>query len=295
MTSTILDIAFIGCGSVGKPLGRILASKGVTIRTVCCTSLASAEAACRFIGQGRPLESHQAREAAASAMITIIATPDRAIGEVDAIIAPSLERGSVVLHLSGAFASTVLAASGSRGASTGSMHPLQSFSDLEESLSLIPGSLFACEGDKEAVATARVIATLVGGKPVLIPTENKPLYHAAAVAASNFLVSLLCFSADLMESAGLGREDGLEALMPLVQGTLKNARSKGVPAALTGPVERGDVATVRAHMDALAAICPDLERKYAAFCGITIEAAARKGSIGQAAAEEMKKAIAGKG
>ena len=115
------------------------------------------------------------------------------------------------------------------------------------------------------------------------------------MAASNFLVSLLCFSTDLMESAGLEREDCLESLMPLIRGTLKNAQVKGVPAALTGPVERGDLATIGAHMKTLAETRPDLAEKYAVLCRITVEAACRKGSIDQTTAGEILKLIGGRG
>ena len=278
MTDSIHDISFIGCGSAGRPLGRLLVNAGIPIRGVCCASARSARDASRFMAQGAPMP---AQEAAAAARTIIIATPDRAIEEADQAIASSLNRGAVVLHLSGALSSSILAASAGAGARVGSMHPLQSFTDPRKALELVGGSIFACEGDDEAVRRAIAIASAVGGKPITIGTDTKPLYHAAAVAASNFLVSLLCLSVDLMEKTGMDRKTALEALLPLIDGTLKNARTQGVPQALTGPVERGDADTVHTHLIAIRALCPELEEKYQALTGMTIEAALRKGSISE--------------
>ena len=234
--------------------------------------------------QGTPMT---APEAAAAAHTIIIATPDRAIEEADRSIAPSVKPGTVVLHLSGALSSSILAASAAAGARVGSMHPLQSFPDPQRALELVGGSIFACEGDADAVRTATAIANAVGGRPITISTDTKPLYHAAAVAASNFLVSVLCLSVDLMEKTGMDRKTALDALMPLIDGTLKNARTEGLPQALTGPVERGDTHTVHTHLDAIRALCPELEEKYQALTGMTIEAALRKGSISEQEAAEF--------
>jgi len=228
-----------------------------------------------------------APEAAASARTIIIATPDRAIGEVDGTIGPSVNEESVVLHLSGALSSSILTASSAAGARIGSMHPLQSFPDPRKALELVGGSVFACEGDAEAVRRATAIAVTVGGRPIAIGTDTKPLYHAAAVAASNFLVSILCLSVDLMEKTGMDRQTALDALMPLIEGTLKNARSQGLPQALTGPVERGDTHTVHTHIEAIRTLCPELEEKYQALTGMTIDAALRKGSITKEKAAEF--------
>lgn len=284
MIDTIHDISFIGCGSAGRALGRLLAEANVPIRGVCCARAESAREACRFMEQGTPMT---APDAAAAARTVLIATPDRAIVEADRSIASSVNPGTVVLHLSGALSSSILAASAAAGAHVGSMHPLQSFPDPQRALELVRGSIFACEGEAGAVRTATAIAHTVGGRPITISTDTKPLYHAAAVAASNFLVSLLSLSVDLMEKTGMDRKTALEALMPLIDGTLKNARAQGLPQALTGPVERGDTHTVHTHLETIRALCPELEEKYQVLTGMTIEAALRKGSINEQKAAEF--------
>jgi len=231
------------------------------------------------MGQGTPVDARnpdRIARAAAGAKTVIIATPDSAIASVEKEAAPGTGPGHVVLHLSGALSSSVLSACRTAGADVGSMHPLQSFSSFTESLDLIAGSIFTCEGDDKAVRTAKAIAGLVSSRPVTISSAAKPLYHAAAVSASNFLVTLLTLSADLMEKTGMDRKTALDALMPLVDGTIRNVRSRGAPQALTGPVERGDMETVRVHLKAIRKECPDLEEMYAALTKMTREAARRK-------------------
>jgi len=289
MTKALHDISFIGCGSVGRTLGRLLQEAGIPIRGVCCRSPASAEKACAFMGAGEPMAA--AAAAAASAGCVIIATPDRAIAGAEKDAARGIETGRVVLHLSGALPSSILSACSGAGAAVGSMHPLQSFTDPERSLENVAGSVFACEGDGEAVRTATAIAEAAGGLPVTIPTQSKPLYHAAAAAASNFVSTILCLSVDLMEKTGMDRKTALDALVPLIDGTIRNARARGLPQALTGPVERGDVNTVRTHLQAIRAACPELEGIYSSLVGMTVDAALRKGSITKEQAAALRDSV----
>jgi len=286
-----LEIAFIGCGSVGRPLGKLLAAAGAHIGPVCCRTTASAETACRFLGHGRPLDASETARAAASAKVVIVATPDRVIAEADRAAAPGLGPGQVILHLSGAFPSTILRESRRAGADIGSMHPLQSFTDPAQSLDQIAGAVFACEGDAPALAAARSLAEAVGASPITIATDRKALYHAAAVTASNSLVALLCLAADLMEASGMERGQGLEALQPLIHGTLQNILSRGTPQALTGPVARGDVDTIRSHLEALGDLEPACRHAYATLGHLTVEAALRNGTISPQQAEEFQRLL----
>jgi predicted short-subunit dehydrogenase-like oxidoreductase (DUF2520 family) len=259
--------------------------QGIPIDGVCCTTLESASEACRFMGGGTPLGG--AEEAAASAPAVIIATPDTEIALAARAAARSIRPGAVVLHLSGALSSELLEPCRGKGGAIASMHPLQSFADPGAALHLVPGSVFACEGDEAAVETAFRIAERIGGKPIRIATDRKTVYHAAAAAASNFMIPPLLLALDLMEAAGLGRETGMEALKPLILGTAKNAALVGVPAALTGPIERGDRIVIERHLEAIAAQCPERREAYAELARMTVEAARRKGSIPDADADAM--------
>ena len=264
---------------------------GHSIAGVCCRSRESACNACSFMGAGDALDSGEADKAAASADVVIIATPDNVIGKIEEAASRGVKKGGVVLHLSGALPSLVLEHCRSRGAHTGSMHPLQSFAVPEAAIRSVPGSLFACEGDGKALGTALMIAESIGGKPVEIDTASKPLYHAAAASASNFLIAPILLAVDLMEKAGLDRKTGLEALAPLILGTCKNATQVGVPGALTGPIERGDHAVVADHLKAIEKGCPELLPIYIRLARMTLDAAKRKGRFTPSAREELERIL----
>ena len=289
-----LEVAFIGCGAVGRTLGRLWREAGISVGGVCCTTAASAEEACRFIGAGTPAAGAEGiRAAARSAPVVVLAVPDDRIPPLAEQAAPALGPGRRVLHLSGALSSLVLAPCRERGAAVGSMHPLQSFPDPEAALGRVAGAFFACEGDPPALEAAFRLAEAAGGRPVRIETAVKPLYHAAAAAASNFMIPALTLAADLMEAAGFSREEGLAALRPLVLGTAEGACSLGVPRALTGPIERGDVEVVRKHREEIARHAPALLEGWRTLARMTVEAARRKGSIDAAAARRLEEAVEG--
>lgn len=186
--------------------------------------------------------------------VVVLAVSDDALAGCVADLARSAAfvPGRVVLHLSGVLTSDVLAPLGALGARTGSMHPLIAFSS-EPSLVArqFRGATFALEGDIAAVAIADAIVRRLGGSPVTLAPELKPLYHAGAVFASNYLVTLVAVAARLLEDAGIAGEGALAALVPLARATLENLEASGPVAALTGPVARGDVATVRRHLMSL--------------------------------------------
>lgn len=190
----------------------------------------------------------------AAAGVVVLAVPDDALPGCVADLARGggLAPGTVVLHLSGALTSELLAPLAGPGAHAGSMHPLVAFGPDP---AVVPGQLkgatFALEGDVEAVGVADAIVRRLGGVPATVAPELKPLYHAGAVLASNYLVGLVASAARLLERAGLARADAVAALAPLLRATVANLEAAGPAGALTGPIARGDVATVRRHLTAL--------------------------------------------
>jgi len=221
----------------------------------------------------------------ARAAIVVLAVGDDALGPcvADLARAEALVPGQVVLHLSGALTSDVLAPLAALGAKTGSMHPLIAFAaDPAASARRFRGATFALEGNVGAVALADAVVRRLGGVPVTLAPELKPLYHAGAVFASNYLVTLVAVAARLLEGAGLAPEAALAALAPLARATLDGLEAAGPVAALTGPVARGDVATVRRHLMALNHADVELYRaagretlKLARAAGLGSEKAAR--------------------
>lgn len=274
-------------------MGRKLNEAGYTIGNISCQSKSSADKAQRFIGAGTTSEPEEGpRRSALSSTIIIIGTPDRSISSVDVRLAPHLHKGHIILHLSGALPSSRLKHCRDRQAAIGSMHPLQSFADPEATLEILAGSTFACEGDERAVVAGFEIAQAVGGHPIRIQTESKSIYHAAAAAASNFMIAPLLLALDLMKAAGLDHETGLQALSPLITGTARNAVRIGVPDALTGPIERNELLVIQGHLQSIAKDCPDCLPSYRALARLTVDVAIRKGRLSEAEAAKLITLIA---
>jgi predicted short-subunit dehydrogenase-like oxidoreductase (DUF2520 family) len=156
--------------------------------------------------------------------------------------------GCAALHCSGALSGDVLAPLHAVGYRVGSLHPLQSIAHPVTGAERLAGSWFAVSGEPEAAAVARRLVASLDGTPLTIPVTRRPLYHAAAVVASNYLPVLLALAARLLVHAGAREEDAVSALLPLMRGTLDNIGEHGIAAALTGPIARGDVETVRLHL-----------------------------------------------
>jgi predicted short-subunit dehydrogenase-like oxidoreductase (DUF2520 family) len=163
-----------------------------------------------------------------------------------------------VLHLSGMMDERVLAPLRPTGAALGCLHPLQAITQPERAPDRLRGALAALTGDARAVETGAALARSMGMRPVVLAGTAKPRYHAAAAIASNYLVVLAAVAERLMTEAGLPQAEARAGIAALMEGTVANVRAEG-PAALTGPIVRGDLETVRTH---LAVLPPDLQNTY---------------------------------
>lgn len=209
--------------------------------------------------------------------VVILAVADDALAALAERLAATgvLRIGQVWLHLSGALTAEVLSPLAERGVACGSMHPLMSVAEEPElAAKRFRGATFALEGEFEAVRVADGLVRALGGCPAMIPPEGKVLYHAGAVFASNYLVTALAVAERLMERAGMGREAARAALQPLALATVAGVAAAGPQAALTGPVARGDAATVRRHR---ACLGPEERRLYDALARATLAIAREKG------------------
>ena len=254
--------AIVGAGRLGSALGRALARHALRPGGISCRTLPSARRAVRFIGGGQATASNP--RAVRGCGLVLICTPDRVIPDVARELAASGERlnGVVVAHTSGALASTVLEPLRSRGARVASLHPLASIADPRAGLVLPRGTPFAVEGDAQAVRQMRSLVGTLGGTPVSIPREAKALYHLIACLLSNDLVALLEAGLAAASGLGLGRREAARLYLPLVQGTVDNVVRLGPVRALTGPVSRGDLATLRVHAAALRTLPADLRKLH---------------------------------
>jgi predicted short-subunit dehydrogenase-like oxidoreductase (DUF2520 family) len=187
----------------------------------------------------------------------------------------------VVLHLSGVQGQEALGPLVSSRAALGSFHPLQTIVEPERAPQRLRGAWAAVEGMPRAMETAEQLASAIGMRPFRIPTKAKAIYHAGAVFASNYLVVVEAVAQRLLRHAGLSDADAWEALKPLVEGTLENLSRVEPKAALTGPVARGDTATIERHLESLAI---DDAKLYRALGRAVLELAQKQGMDEETAA-----------
>ena len=285
------SFAIVGCGRVGTALGRYLTEAGYKLAGLADKDLSFAKRAADIIGAGH--FTQVSWEITDKADIVFITTPDGLINEACQEIAGNggFRKNAIVLHCSGAHPSTILSPAKNSGAFIGSMHPLQSFAAGETEKSPFKGIVISVEGDREAVEAAQEIATDFGAISVMIRTEAKTLYHAAAVVASNYLVTLLDLAFRLIEEAGISQSDAYKVLSPLVDGTLSNIEKVGIQEALTGPIARGDVETVERHLDDIGSKIPDLVPLYKMLGLHTINIAKARGALSESAEQALKKIL----
>ncbi|SNS76307.1 Predicted oxidoreductase, contains short-chain dehydrogenase (SDR) and DUF2520 domains [Noviherbaspirillum humi] len=252
----------IGAGALGRTVGRMWQQAGVfAIGDVVNRSAASAADAVRFIGGGRPLsEIADMREADA----ILIATPDGAIAETAAVLArtPLDFAGRIVFHCSGALPSALLAPVEARGALIASVHPIRSFAVPENVISDFAGTFCGVEGNEQALAVLEPGFAALGARLVRIDPDAKTLYHAAAVFAANYPVTLLDIAVQAYGKAGIAPETALQMMAPLAMHAVRNALAAGPKAALSGPAARGDWETLKRQQSALQEWDDELARLY---------------------------------
>lgn len=216
--------------------------------------------------------------------IVILAVPDDAISDTAADLAAAGQAppGCTVLHLAGALSTDVLGPLHAAGYAIGSLHPLQTVADPWSGSDRLAGSTFALAGEPAALAAGRRLVSAIGGRTLVIPPQQRPIYHAAAVFASNYLVAMTGAMVRLLAQAGVDTDDAVPALLPLLRGTLENIEQLGISAALTGPIARGDLDTIRLHLSRLS---PDERELYCALGRETLRLARDAGLDGQRAAE----------
>jgi predicted short-subunit dehydrogenase-like oxidoreductase (DUF2520 family) len=290
------SIAVIGAGRVGSAVGFLLKREGYTVIAVAARSLALAETAAAFIGAGEP--TADVVKAASKADIVFIATQDGAIKNVCNKIASEggLKAGSLVVHMSGAHSLDLLDAARTAGAYRAVLHPLQSLASREQGIKTLPGSYFRIEADPEAQGIARELITALGGIELVMPKwtsdkDSAALYHAGAVAVSNYFVTLVDYGLKFYQALGAEKNEALKAVLPLIQGTLRNIEVLGIPDALTGPIMRGDAQTVRDHLLAMQKRTPELVSLYRELARRTVSVARDRGSINQETADELLRLV----
>jgi predicted short-subunit dehydrogenase-like oxidoreductase (DUF2520 family) len=235
--------ALVGPGRAGTTVALALAARGWV--PVAVAGRARDAASVRAAADLLRTEARDTATAGRGADLVVLATPDAVIADVAAAAAPGLEPGALVVHLSGACSLDELRKLEVERPDVrlGALHPLQSLPSAEIGVGRLPGSWCAVDGPDEVER----LAVSLGMRPFRVDPSQRAAYHASATVASNHLVALLGQATRVAAGAGIPPE----ALLPLVRATVDNVETLGAPAALTGPVARGDVDTVTRHLDAL--------------------------------------------
>lgn len=263
-------VSIVGAGRVGRALGRLLHRLGWRIGGVTGRSISTARAAVRAIGAGQPLDAptHQVL----NSRVILITTPDGAIEAVAKNLAQLGGNewcGKVVLHTSGALDSSVLQPLAELGAATGSMHPMQTFSN--QNFPDLAKCIFGIDGSPAALQVARKMIHQMGGVAVRLSGANKAAYHAAGSFACVYVLALMETATRILMTQGFKRRQAMRALLPLARQTLDNFESVGPLAAWTGPLSRGDFATIEKHVKALGSFEPEYLEAYKTLSRLTAD------------------------
>jgi predicted short-subunit dehydrogenase-like oxidoreductase (DUF2520 family) len=268
-------LGFIGMGKVGTSLARLCHARGYRIAALYSRSADKAAALAQQI-DAVPAATPDAVVSLAD--LTLLTVPDDALNTVAAaLINADWDRRSVV-HTSGVHNSRTLEQLQARGAETGSFHPAFPFASVQHALTGLPGATFAVEAESEHLRGWLIdIVHSLEGQVITLEPDDKPLYHAALVIASNYLVTLYAAAQTLLESVGASPAASTGALNVLMQASLHNVASYGATEALTGPLVRGDLGTVAAHLDTLCAAHPDVHDLYIQLARLTYPLLEKRG------------------
>ena len=256
------SIGVVGAGRLGGALATALLAAGYAVSRVASRTHERAEAL------ATRLEGARAVEAAAvvgECDLVVLAVPDAAIEAVAAAL--PWRAGQAGVHCSGALGLDVLAAVSAAGGLVGCLHPLQSFPSLDGAVERFRGVTCGIEAATPLDGWLATMARDLGARPLDLAGVDRALYHAAAVLVSNDAVALMAAATQVWSAAGLPREEARGALAPLLLGAARNIQESELHRALTGPVARGDVATIERHLRALQAVAgrPELAHLYRAL------------------------------
>lgn len=245
-------IAIVGAGNLGSFLAVTLRAAGYQVSEIVSRAGSSPRQRARALARRVEARSVVAGESEISASVIWLCVPDGEIAACVRSLAAVNWTGKIALHSSGAVSSDELAFLRKRGARVASVHPMMTFvPGVRPSLK---GVGFAVEGDREAVPVARRIVTKLGGESFMIAKKDKAMYHAWGTFASPLLTALLAMSERVAEAGGVPRARARRWVVPIVRQTVENYAQQGAARGFSGPIVRGDTATVRKHLRILRAV-----------------------------------------
>ncbi len=283
-------IGFIGAGTLGSGLARALHRKGYAVCAVSSRTTKSAETLAASLPGCLPFAN--AQQVADAADLVFITTPDAAI----ATVAESLRwrPGQQVVHCCGASGRDILDPAAQQGAATAAFHPFQTFAGIagpDQAVARLAGVSFALSAQGELADFLAGLAEDLDGRAVLVKDDSRPRYHAAATLSCGYLVTLIQAAIDTLEGAGFPHQEALQAVTILSRATLDNVANLGPIDSLTGPLVRGDAATVLRHLEALQRSNPPVASLYGALTEMSLPAALQRG-LGPEGEAAIRQAVA---
>jgi predicted short-subunit dehydrogenase-like oxidoreductase (DUF2520 family) len=282
-----MKIGIVGAGKVGTSLAYVLKNNGFDIAGVSDNVTPSLNTARGYLGNDVSYTKDNMDVVDASDIIAIT-TQDRVIQDIAREIDARAERldGKLFFHTSGADPSSILSPLDKKGAFLGSLHPLQTFPDIESAIEVLPDTCIFIEGDKKAIPLLKRLGENIGAQVYVITGKDKVLYHLSAVFVCNLLCALFYAGKGIMDKINID----FEPFLPIIRATLKNIEHKGPLASLTGPIVRGDVKTVKAHLESIEDM--ELHRKvYKALSEVALQMAGERKAISEDAMQAMKEIL----
>ncbi|SMB92358.1 Predicted oxidoreductase, contains short-chain dehydrogenase (SDR) and DUF2520 domains [Desulfonispora thiosulfatigenes DSM 11270] len=245
-----MKIGFIGAGNVGTAFGKFLVNNGQNVIGFYSRTYSSSVNAAKYTNTNA---FSKLNELIAKVDLIFITTPDDTIKKtVDYITEKRwLNKEQIICHMSGALSSSTLISAQYIGCCIYSIHPLQSFADIEISVKNIGNTFFSLEGSKEKLELIKDFLSNLKLNYFVIDPNHKTIYHVAACVFSNYLVTLLDYGLILLNEIGIDKDKGIKAMLPLIKGTINNTVSFDTKDALTGPIARGEIITLKNHLNEL--------------------------------------------
>jgi predicted short-subunit dehydrogenase-like oxidoreductase (DUF2520 family) len=278
-----LAVGVIGVGRAGAPLAAALVRAGHPLVGAHAVSERSRRRVAEFL-PGTPLLS--AAEVMAAADLVLLTVPDDVLADLVSGLADTaaITPGQFLVHASGRYGTGVLEPATRLGALPMALHPVMTFTGSRSDLDRLAGCPFGVTAPRVLRPVAEALVVEMGGDPMWVPEESRPLYHAALANGANHLVTLVAQTLDLLAIAGIENPSGM--VRPLLSAALDNVLAMGDDA-LTGPVARGDAGTVAAHLEALSRAAPEARAAYVAMARLTADRALAAGRLDPAAAESL--------
>ena len=283
-----LDVAIIGTGRVGSVLGAALIRAGHRVVAVSAISEISKLRAESLL-PGVPIGS--VNDVASGCDLLLLTVPDDVLPDLVSGLAQtdSVNPGTFVIHTAGRFGDEVLDPLTKSGCLPMALHPVMTFTGTSVDLNRLAGCPFGVTAPDTLLPVASALVVEMGGEPIAVSRQSRPLYHAAIAYGANNLMTLVNQSVDMLAQTGISNPTELVA--PLFSAALDNALRIG-DQSLTGPVVRADVMTIKAHLATLRANCPEVVPSYLAMARLTANRALETGQLSATEAQQLLEVLA---